>query len=142
VSAGIRTQALRFAVVGVANTIVSFVIYAGQLALGVWYVIAAVVAYLGGLANGYTLNRRWTFSVGRMRSATLVRYTIVQVTGLLLSLAILSALVELAGVPELAAQVLSWPAVIAYSFVATRSWAFAPGSQPGSWARRSSSLMT
>jgi putative flippase GtrA len=124
VSAGIRTQGLRFALVGVANTIVSFAIYAGLLALGVWYLIAAVAAYVGGLANGYTLNRRWTFSVGRMRAATLARYTVVQVTGLLLSLAILTALVELAGIPELLAQVLSWPPVIAYSFVATRSWAF------------------
>jgi putative flippase GtrA len=129
VSPRIRKQALRFAVVGVANTIVSFAIYAGLLALGVWYVAAAVAAYAGGLANGYTLNRRWTFSVGRMRASTLARYSIVQVTGLLLSLAILSTLVELAGVPELPAQVLSWPPVIVYSFVATRSWAFGSSDQ-------------
>lgn len=128
-SPAIRRQALRFAAVGVANTIVSFVIYAGLLALGVWYVAAAVAAYAGGLVNGYTLNRRWTFAGGRMRASTLARYAAVQVTGLLLSLAILSALVELAGIPELPAQVLSWPPVIVYSFVATRSWAFGSSDQ-------------
>jgi putative flippase GtrA len=120
----VRSQLVRFAIVGVCNTVVSFAIYAGLLALGAWYVAAAVAAYVGGVINGYTLNRRWTFGAGPTRASTLARYVIVQASGLALSVAILAALVELAGVSKLLGQVLSWPPVIAFSFIATRSWAF------------------
>lgn len=117
-------QVVRYAVVGVSNTAISMAVYAGLLALGVGYVAAVVVAYLAGLANGYTLNRRWTFLAGGFSIGSLSRYTTVQATGLMLSVGLTSLFVELLGVPELLALVLSWPPVIAVTFTATRLWAF------------------
>jgi putative flippase GtrA len=117
-------QVLRYAVVGVSNTAISMAVYAGLLALGVGYVAAVVVAYLAGIANGYTLNRRWTFFAGSFSIGSLSRYTTVQATGLLLSVGLTTLFVEHFGVPALAALVLSWPPVIAVTFTATRLWAF------------------
>ncbi|HYI80943.1 MAG TPA: GtrA family protein [Thermoleophilaceae bacterium] len=117
-------QVVRYAVVGVSNTAISMAVYAGLLALEVGYVAAVVVAYLAGLANGYTLNRRWTFLAGGFSIGSLSRYTTVQATGLMLSVGLTSLFVEVLGVPELLALVLSWPPVIAVTFTATRLWAF------------------
>jgi len=102
------------------------VAYAGLLAVGVGYIAGVVVAYAVGLANGYTWNRRWTFSAGRFSVGSLSRYTVVQATGLLLSVGLTAMFVEQLDVPKLPALVLSWPPVIAVTFTATRLWAFGP----------------
>ena len=56
-------QLARFLAVGVGNTAVSFVVYRLLLALGLWYVVAAPLAFAAGAVNGYILNRRWTSAV-------------------------------------------------------------------------------
>jgi len=124
-------QVLRYAVVGVSNTAISMAVYAGLLALEVGYVAAVVVSYGAGLANGYTLNRRWTFVAGSFSIGSLSRYTTVQATGLLLSVGLTALFVEHFGVPKLPALVLSWPPVIAVTFTATRLWAFGSNRDKG-----------
>jgi putative flippase GtrA len=122
-----RREIFRYVVVGVSNTAISMAVYVALLAVGVGYVAAVVAAYLAGLANGYTLNRRWTFLAGSFSVGSLSRYTAVQGTGLAMSVGLTSLFVELLDVPEVAALVLSWPPVIAVTFTATRLWAFGAG---------------
>jgi putative flippase GtrA len=124
-----RREAFRYVLVGISNTAISMVVYIALLAVGVGYVAAVVAAYLAGLANGYTLNRRWTFLAGSFSIGSLSRYTAVQGTGLLMSVGLTSLFVELLDVPEVAALMLSWPPVIAVTFTATRLWAFGAGRQ-------------
>lgn len=124
-----RREIFRYVVVGVSNTAISMVVYVALLAVGVGYVAGVVAAYLAGLANGYTLNRRWTFVAGSFSIGSLSRYTTVQGTGLLMSVGLTSLFVEVLDVPEVAALVLSWPPVIAVTFTATRLWAFGPARQ-------------
>jgi putative flippase GtrA len=124
---GLRTpsrEVVRYVVVGVSNTLISLAVYGCLLLLGVDYVVAVAIAYAAGLANGYTLNRRWTFLAGRFSIDSLSRYAVVQLTGMGLSVALTSLFVERFGVPSLPALVLSWPPVIAVTFTATRLWAF------------------
>jgi putative flippase GtrA len=121
-----RRQLVRYVVVGISNTAISMAVYVGLLALGVGYAAAVAVAYVAGLANGYTLNRRWTFLAGDFSIGSLSRYTVVQGSGLLLSVALTALFVEQLGVAEVGALVLSWPPVIALTFTATRLWAFGP----------------
>src|SRR4051812_15755789 len=76
---GVR-QFRRFLLVGVGNTVVSFVVYRLLLALGTPYVLAAALGFSVGAANGYFFNRRWTF---RARDSARARalYVAVQATG-------------------------------------------------------------
>jgi hypothetical protein len=68
----ITRQFGRFALVGVSNTVVSFVAYAILIRIGVFYGAAGALAFALGAANGYILNRRWTRSLptaaGRLSS--------------------------------------------------------------------------
>ena len=73
-------QFARFLLVGVANTVLSFIAYRLLLALGTPYVIAAALGFSVGAVNGYVFNRRWTFAARDSARARVV-YVAVQVAG-------------------------------------------------------------
>jgi len=115
-------QLLRFALVGVTNTALSYVLYLALLRVGAPVAPAAAIAFAAGAANGYALNRRWTFAArdsGRARAS----YLLVQA----LALGVNSALVwsaARAGAPHDAALAVALPPVALASFAANRAWTF------------------
>lgn len=117
-------QWLRFAAVGVSNTLLSTLVFAGLFHLGVHYLLASSVAFALGALNSYVLNRRWTFRSRNRRAPELARFACVQIVGLGVDLALLSGLVELAGLPHVVAQVLAFPAASVVMFALSRQWAF------------------
>ena len=76
---------IRFALVGVTNTVVTLLSYALLTHLDVPRSIASAVAFGLGAANGYRLNRTWTFQSERRGAGTAARYLGVQALGALLS---------------------------------------------------------
>jgi putative flippase GtrA len=114
----------KYAIVGVANVLIDFAIYALLLHAGVWYLAAKALSVSAATLNGYTFNRRWTFRAGRHRHALLVRYLSVQGTGLALGVVLLAALVELAGMGKLVAQLIALPGVALFTFTSNRFWTF------------------
>ena len=119
-------QLARFAAVGVSNTALSWGLFALALKLGVWYPVASALAFAAGAANGYTLNRIWTFRAGAFRASGLLRYTIVQAIGLVTNVALVVALVEWLALAHLAAQAVAIGIVALLTFALNRRWAFAP----------------
>ena len=115
----------RFALVGVTNTALSWGLFALALSLGVWYPLASALAFVAGAINGYTLNRIWTFKAGRFCATGLARYSCVQALGLGVNELVIVVVVELAGVPHLAAQAVALGAVSLLTFSLNRRWAFA-----------------
>jgi putative flippase GtrA len=68
---------VRYATVGVANTLLTFVAFAVLTHAGVAATFASALAFAVGAMNGYALNRRWTFRTrGRFG-----RYVAVQALG-------------------------------------------------------------
>jgi putative flippase GtrA len=117
-------QWLRFVAVGVSNTLLSTLVFAALFHLGVHYLLASSVAFALGALNSYVLNRRWTFRSRERRAPELARFACVQIVGLGVDLALLSGLVELAGIPHVVAQVLAFPAASVVMFALSRQWAF------------------
>ncbi len=74
-------QLCRFAVVGVANTVLSYLLYTALVAARVPYPMAGAIGFTAGAINGYILNRRWTFAAFDSRR-TRTRYLAVQLGGL------------------------------------------------------------
>ena len=118
------TQFLRFVLVGLANTLTSFVAYAALIALSTPYVAAVVLAYFAALAQGYTLNRRWTFKAGAAHLPGLAKYVTVQLTGLAVNLGLVIVLVEAVSTDRLLALALALPAVVVVTFAGNRYWTF------------------
>ena len=117
-------QFARFALVGVANTLVSFAVYDALLAFSVSYPAGAAVAFAAGAVNGYLLNRGWTFNASDSARARL-RYVVVQAGGLALTTGLLSLLVRAGSLGEAAGYAATLPLVTTATFLANRTWVFA-----------------
>jgi putative flippase GtrA len=119
----VRRQLVRFVIVGVGNTLISFVSYRLLLAVSVPYLAAAPVAWGAGAVNGYVFNRRWTFGAPDSARARIL-YVLVAAAGA----GSLSLLVLLfargAGLPNVEAFLAAVPLVTVATFVANRVWTF------------------
>jgi putative flippase GtrA len=117
-------QFRRFLAVGVANTLLSFIAYRLLLAVSTPYVPAAALAFAVGAANGYVLNRRWTFGARDSRRARLL-YLSVQIFGAASTSALVLLFVRVVGTGKVGAYVAAIPPVTVCMFLANRVWTFA-----------------
>jgi putative flippase GtrA len=116
-------QIARFAIVGVSNTLLSYVVYVALLHAQMPYVVAAAAAFSAGAVNGYALNRRWTFAAPDSHHARL-SYLVVQAFALCVSSFSVWLVVRGAGVPRFAAYAVVLPPITLASFAANRAWTF------------------
>ena len=120
----LRRQLARFVVVGVGNTLISVAVYRLLLALGAWYVVAAPIAYVASLVNGYVFNRRWTFGA-RDSTRARVLYVAVQAGGAGLTSLLVLLFVNAAGTGKVGAFLAALVPVTLCTFAANRLWTFA-----------------
>ena len=91
----VLVQFVKFGIVGISNTLITFAVYTVLLKVfGVWYLAASAIGFVVGAINGFLLNRRWTFAGHVGDAYTPVRWGIVQTGGLGLNLGLLYLLVH------------------------------------------------
>ena len=118
-------QFLRFAVVGVSNTLIFFLVYTLLVQVfGVWYLLASAIGFVAGAVNGFLLNRSWTFRGHHGDALTPVRWAIVQSCGLAVNEGMLYVLVHDAHLEKILAQVAATVIVTITTFLANRAWTF------------------
>ena len=113
----------RFLVVGIGNTVLSFVVYRLLLAVGTWYLIAAPLAFAVGAVNGFVFNRRWTFKA-RDSTRARVLYVVISALGALSSTLLVLFFVRVVGTGRVWAYVAAIPPVTIGMFVANRLLTF------------------
>jgi putative flippase GtrA len=113
---------IRYAIVGAANTAVTFLAYTALVLAGVAAPVASAAGFALGAANGYVLNRRWTFGGGRGR---VLPYIAVQALGAAASAAGV-ALARGDGLPRLPAELAVIPAVTLVTYGLARTIVFVP----------------
>ncbi len=77
---------IKFAMVGLLNTGVDVAIFFFLTWLGVLYLAAQVVSYSCGAANSYLLNKVWTFRSCGLSYWEMIRFTVVNLASLAISL--------------------------------------------------------
>jgi putative flippase GtrA len=118
-------QFVKFGLVGVSNTLITFVVYTVLLkAFGVWYVASSGIGFAVGAVNGFLWNRAWTFKGHVGDALTPVRWFVVQGCGLLVNLGLVYLFVDGAGLDELVGQGFTIAIVTVLTFFANRSWTF------------------
>jgi putative flippase GtrA len=118
-------QLMRFCCVGGSGYVLNLAVF--RLADG-WmpYVPAFVLAFVISALSNFVWNRLWTFSGVEGRSShQLARFLTVSAGALGLDLLLLSAMVELASAPKLAAAAVAIAVVTPLSFLANKRWSFA-----------------
>lgn len=120
------TQLIRFALVGVMNTLVDFCVYQLLLWLGLHYAPAQVLSYSCGLLNSYFFNSRWTFR--REKNYTkreFLRFLLVNLCSLALSVLLLRLCYEALGIESnLIAKGIVTVFVMLVNFIANKLFVF------------------
>jgi len=119
-------QLLRFGAVGASGYVVNLATFWVALhVLSVDYRPAAVLAFLVAVANNFWWNRHWTFGAGEGHAGfQAARFFVVSVIAFGVSFAVLTVLVDVVGIDELAAQALSIIAATPLNFAGNKLWSF------------------
>jgi putative flippase GtrA len=119
------TRFVRFGVVGVSNTVLTLVAYEILTRVGMADTAASALGFAIGAANGYLLNRSWTFHADG-GTATLARYVAVQGLGALLSGAGVDLATSDLSLRKLAAECVVLPLVTLLTYTLARTVVFSP----------------
>jgi putative flippase GtrA len=123
--APVLVQFVKFGIVGISNTLLTFAVYGLLLKVfGVWYLAASAIGFIVGATNGFLLNRRWTFRGHVGDALTPVRWAVVQSCGLGINEGLLYLFVQHARLDKLLAQVFATGVVTVTTFLANRAWTF------------------
>jgi len=123
--AHVVVQFVKFGIVGVSNTLLTFAVYTVLLKVfGVWYLAASAIGFTAGATNGFLLNRRWTFREHVGDALTPVRWAIVQGCGLGVNEGLLYLFVHDARLDKLLAQAFATVVVTVTTFFVNRAWTF------------------
>lgn len=116
---------VKFGFTGLLNTAVDFGVFTllGWLGLGVY--LSQVLSYSAGIANSYVINRSWTFSSKeRFFSPQLLKFIIVNLLLLGLSLGVLYVFHDLLGLHKMIAKLIATGFTVVLGFVVNRLWVF------------------
>ena len=119
-------QLVRFGIVGGIGFAVNLAVYALFVhGLSVDYHVAAVLAWLVAVVNNFMLNRHWTFDArDGLVHFQAMRFLVVSLGALVVSLLLLTLFVEGAGLPKVAAQALAVAASMPLNFLGNKLWSF------------------
>lgn len=123
---GIFRQSLRFALVGIVNTLVGLaVIFGLMFFFGIGPGVANALGYAIGLLISFVLNRLWTFESGRSVKDVLPKYLAVAFLSYLLNLGIVLSASSGLGINPYVSQVMGIVSYTIFMFCGCRWFVFA-----------------
>ena len=130
-------QFIKFGIVGVSNTVISYVLYAATLLLlqkanifpRVDYLLAQIVAFVLSVLWSFYWNNKMVFTLqdGESRSlwrALLKTYVSYSFTGLFLNSVLLILWVKVLGISEFIAPIINLLVSVPLNFLINKFWAF------------------
>lgn len=129
-------QFFKFGVVGLSNTLISYLIYALLVWLGVYYITANVAAFIVGVLNSFFWNHKYVFKDesggGRNLIHALIKtYLSYAFTGLVVANVLLYICIDLYGVSEYVAPLFSLLITVPLNYILNKLWAFGPAKRNG-----------
>jgi putative flippase GtrA len=118
-------QLVRFGLVGTINTALTLATYTVMVSLHAPVSLAGAIGWGVGAANGYLLNRAWTFRGAARGAVPAARYVAVQLMGSALNAALVAVAVGHEHLPRLTGELAVLPPVTVLTFVLCRGWVFA-----------------
>jgi len=118
------SQFIKFGLVGVLNTIVSYVIYFIMLRLGFFYVVAATAGTVAGTVNSYILNKLFVFKSKKKSVGEIIKFIIVYAVQYLVNIAVIHIFVAYVGFSEELAGIPAIGVGVCISFFGHKFWSF------------------
>lgn len=119
-------QLVRFGLVGGVGFVVNLAVYALFVhGVGLEYRIASVIAWLVAVINNFVLNRHWTFDAREgLARFQAIRFLLVSLAAEIISLVLLTILVQDGGLSKVPAQALAVGASMPLNFLGNKLWSF------------------
>ena len=121
----LKTQFLRFILVGIAATLSTYIILI--LLVEAWQInviVASVIGYLVGIVVNYALNYGFTFQSKQHHHHLVPKFIVVMMVGLLLNTGIMFVGVNWFDINYVLAQLAAIAVVLIWSFTTNRLWVF------------------
>ena len=122
-------QFVKFGVVGVSNTLISYVVYIILVNLGLHYLLASIGGFLVSVINAYYWNDRYVFNAEQREERAwwkvfLKTFTSYAGTGLILNNLLLILWVDIVGLHEMLGPVINLFVTIPLNFLLNKYWAY------------------
>ena len=121
-------QFIKFGMVGVSNTVISYGVYLIGIKLGLHYLLASVLGFFISVANSFFWNNRYVFKAeGKKRSLAraFIKTTLSYAgTGLILNNILLWLQIDLLGWPDWFAPLVNLIITVPLNFILNKLWAF------------------
>ena len=120
-------QFIKFGLVGLSNTMVSYVVYVILVGVGVNYLAASIVGFLVSVTNSFYWNNKYVFKENGTRvlwKAYIKTFLSYAGTGLVLSNVLLYFWVDVVHIHEMVAPIINLLITIPLNFVCNKLWAF------------------
>lgn len=130
-------QFVRFGIVGLSNTLISYVIYVASLWVfqenkflpKIDYLVAQLIAFILSVLWSFYWNNKFVFTKKENENRSIIRallktYVSYAFTGLFLSSVLSILWVEIVGIPKLFAPIINLLVSVPLNFVINKFWAF------------------
>jgi len=122
-------QFVKFGIVGLSNTLISYVVYMIFVFFGTYYLIASLIGFIVSVLNAYYWNNKYVFQTDTEESrvwwkALIKTFVSYAGTGLILSNILLVLWVEVLHWSEMIAPLINLLITIPVNFVLNKYWAF------------------
>lgn len=122
-------QFMKFGLVGISNTLISYIIYVAFVYLGFHYLIGSVAGFIISVLNSYYWNNKYVFKKSddekRVWWKVLLKtYVAYSFTGLFLNNIILASIIEIFHVPVYIGPIICLIVTIPINFVLNKLWAY------------------
>jgi len=120
----------RFSLVGVANTLIDFLIFTiFNGFIGLNYIGSQIIGYSFGVVNSFVLNKKWTFSTTRSNKKTkneLFQFIIVNLISLIITLITMNFLVKSLNLNVYISKIIVTFVAQISNFLSYKLWVFHP----------------
>ena len=121
-------QFVKFGIVGLSNTLISYVVYLAGVRLGMHYLLASVLGFVISVLNSFYWNNKYVFQKGseeRNLFLTLIKTFLAYAsTGLILANILLYIWVDVLGISEYLGPIINLVITVPLNFVINKLWAF------------------
>lgn len=120
---------LKFGIVGISNTVISYVTYAALVFLGSHYLVASVISFAVSVLNSFYWNSKYVFVLGEGESRSPIRtlwktFCAYAFTGLFLNNVLLILEVGIFGINEYVAPLLNLIVSVPVNYLINKFWAY------------------
>ena len=125
----IIVQFIKFGIVGLSNTAISYIIYSSLVYIGLHYIIASIIAFIVSVLNSFFWNNKYVFKKGINEKRSILHslvktYISYASTGLVLQNILLFVFIDIMHISRYIAPLFGLVITIPLNFILNRQWAF------------------